>query len=106
MQTYDARKVFLPYCIKRLEDGRYIVLNRRDKPLGIHAADHVVYETHPTVCKMDITPEIAKQLSWEGSDKVDAIYLYRGGVDPREEEHWRAYTDRLAVLSRLAVQVA
>ena len=42
-----VRSSHMPYCIQRLEDGRYIVLNRHYKPLGETTREWVTYETPP-----------------------------------------------------------
>lgn len=99
---YRARWVFLPYCIQRLADGRYIVLNRRYKPLGSFTSEWVTYENDPSACAMTITPEIAKRLSWNGSEDTDVIHLYADGCLPEDSaEHLRAYAERLSVFMTL-----
>ena len=105
MNTCEARWIFLPYCLYRLKDGRYIVLNRKYKPLGVRSSDWVVYEDHPSAASMKITPEIAKKLSWQGSDNLDVIHLYNDASIPNKgEEHLQAYANRLKVLMDLAVE--
>ena len=99
---YPARWVFLPYCIHRLADGRYIVLNRRYKPLGSFTAQWVKYEDDPSACALNITPEAAKRLSWKGSDDTEVIHLYSDACLPEESaDHLRAYSERLQVLMKL-----
>jgi len=43
----DFRTVALPYCLKKMEDGTYIILNRRYKPIGFNSQEHVIYEDYP-----------------------------------------------------------
>ncbi len=103
---YSFRRVFLPYCLKRLADGRYIVLNRQYKPLGVRSSEHVVYEDHPTAGRIEITPEQAVGLSWDGSNDLDLIRLYNGeSVDAVDgnTEHLKAYQLRLERLMHLKV---
>lgn len=104
MDTYEARWIFLPYCLHRLKDGRYIVLNRKYKPLGVRSSEWVIYEDHPSAAAMKITPAIAKNLSWNGSDDAEVIYLYSDGCIPNESvEHLQSYSMRLKVLMDLPV---
>ena len=106
METFSVRWIFLPYCLKRLEDGRYIILNRRYKPLGVSSNEWVAYETHPSTANIEITPAIARKLSWKGSDDIDVIHLYSDGCIPTvSAEHLRSYSERLSVLMQLGVEV-
>ncbi|GGX33146.1 hypothetical protein GCM10007242_45290 [Pigmentiphaga litoralis] len=97
-----ARRVFFPYCLKRLDDGRFIVLNRLYKPIGEQSRDHVVYETHSTVTEMKITPAIARKLSWSGNGMTEEgfIMLYRDGDLASNRG---AYLERLSLLMDVAV---
>lgn len=105
MKTCDARYIYFPYCLRRLDDGRYIVLNRQYKPIGSRTSDWVRYEDDPSAAAIKITVAAAKKLSWDGKDALDVIYLYNDGCIPTDSvEHWRAYSDRLNVFSKLAVQ--
>lgn len=106
MGTLEYRWVFMPYCIKRLKDGRYIVLNRDYKPLGIRTRDWVDYDSHPTAAKIKITAATARKLSWETKDDTDVIYLYNdGSVPTRSAADMKTYLAKLAVLAKLKVDV-
>ena len=95
----EARNFLFPYCIDHLPDGRYIVLNRNYKPLGIQTGDWVKYEEDPSAIALKITPASARKLSWEGSEALDRIYLYNDGCIPTDgAEHMKAYLQRLSVL--------
>lgn len=105
MPMHEARALCFPYCIQRIKDGRYILLNRNYKPLGIQDEAWVEYENHPTAMPMKITPATAKKLSWKGADDVERIYLYNDGCIPTEgDEHMAAYLNRLSVLMKISVQ--
>jgi hypothetical protein len=108
MNFYFGYRVFLPYCIKRLADGRYIVLNADFKPLGVPSFEKVDLETHSSGHTIHITPMLARKLSVSGSENLDCIYLYDGksmNGPPEEGERLAAYAARLAVLMRLKVEV-
>lgn len=95
--------IHLPYCLQRLSDGRYILLNRLYKPLGISSKDWVDYETHPSAFRpKGINSAVAQKLSWEESPALDALWLYKDGSKPTlSAEHWAAYSARLQVLASL-----
>ena len=100
----EFRHYFMPYCIQRLKDGRYIVLNRQYKPLGTFSGDWVDYDAHPSACKLKVTKAAAVKISWQGSDNLDVIHLYNDGTIPTTSaEHHRAYCDRLKVLMHLKI---
>jgi len=106
MEKLPARWAFMPYCIQRLKDGRYIVLNRRYKPLGVQTRAWVDYETHPSAAAMKITKAQARTMSWKDSDDLDVIHLYNDGCVPTgSAEHLAAYAKRLDVFMNLAVEV-
>lgn len=101
----EARAFLFPYCIKQLEDGRYIVLNRNYKPLGVQSGDWVVYEEHPSAINLEITKSIAEKLSWVGEGCTDTIYLYNDGCIPTDaKEHMNAYLKRLSVLAAVKLK--
>lgn len=104
MIKHDYRAIFMPYCLQRLQDGRYIVLNRKYKPLGQHTPEHVEYDMHPSACKINITPTRAARISYKASPDVDVIYLYNDGCIPTSSvAHMSDYLKRLAVLAALTV---
>lgn len=101
------RRVFFPYCLQRQPDGRYAVLNRNYKPVGlpVPSADHVDYaETGCLVSVSGLTAARAKKLSWDGKPDLDLIYLYDDGCVPTDSPaNWAAYCARLQVLARLEI---
>jgi len=98
------RLIFLPYVLKRLEDGRYVVLNRRYKPLGQITTEFVDYTPH-AVRLQGLTAKKAAAISYEGSNALDSIYLYADGCVPTGSiQAWTAYQKRLAVLAQLRVE--
>lgn len=95
----EARRFIFPYCIVHLEDGRFIVLNRNYKPLGVQTEEWVDYDQHPSAIRLAITPAVASKLSWNRSDSIDRIYLYDDGCVPTDSaDHMKAYLERIAVL--------
>lgn len=106
MEKTSGRWVYMPYCIEQLSDGRYIVLNRRYKPLGMHTKDWVTYETHPSAHQLKISPAVARKLSWNESADTQRIHLYGDSCVPSASDvHLRAYAERLRVLMELTIEV-
>jgi len=101
----ELRYTHFPYCLKRLSDGRYIILNRNYKPLGNQTGNFVTYETDPSVIAVKITPATAKKLSWKGEPDLNVIHLYNDGCIPTESAaHMASYCKRLGILLALKVK--
>jgi|SRR5689334_9443094 hypothetical protein len=103
MPLNDFRSVHLPYCIKKLESGEYVVLNREYKPLGFKTRDQVDYEAYPIAVNFArLTPATAAKLSHNGKDDTNQIFLYDDGCIPTDSAaYMRQYLDRLAILAKL-----
>lgn len=106
MPLGDVRSVHLPYCVKKQDDGTYVVLNREYKPLGFKTKEHVKYENYPISVKLSgIGPATAKKLSYKGSTDVDTIYFYNDGCVPTESAaNMKAYLERLGHFAKLKVR--
>lgn len=104
--TEDFRRVFLPYCLQKLDDGRYIVLNRLYKPLGVMTSDWIKYEDHPSACKIKgLTAKRASLISHRGLPDLESIHLYADGSIPTDsKENMNGYSQRLAALAKLTVE--
>lgn len=100
-----VRHLYLPYCLQRLKDGRYIVLNRYYKPLGNPRADWVNYDEHPSAQKIKgLTAAKAKAISARGDDDLDEIFLYNDGCLPtKSAADWATYSKRLELLAKLQI---
>ncbi|SFM56396.1 hypothetical protein [Nitrosomonas communis] len=106
MSRKDFRAVYLPYCIDRMKDGKYVVLNRTYKPLGFITSDILEYQAYPISAEIQgITPTVAAKLSWKGDSNVERIYLYNDGCIPTESDaNMDAYLDRLKILAKLKLK--
>jgi hypothetical protein len=99
----EARQVFFPYNIHRVDAGLYVVLNRNYKPLGMGTDEFVNYADYAVPLR--ITAAQAAKMSWNGATDVASIYLYDDGCIPtRSAAHMRAYLARLEVFSRLKIK--
>lgn len=95
----------LPYCLLRQPDGRYAVVNRRYKPVGMTTpkAEWIDYAAHPCLLELrGLTEAAARDISWNADTSLDRIYLYNDGTDPLSSAaHWDAYAQRLHRLGKL-----
>lgn len=106
MPLNDIRAAFLPYCIKRQDDGRYAILNREYKPVGFWTRAYVTYEDYPTLVRIKgLTLARAVKISYDGDTSVDSIFLYNDGCIPTHSAaNMTAYLARLAVLAELRIE--
>lgn len=95
--------VILPYCLKRNEKGKYIFLNRSYKPISFKTKEHLKYENFPVAHKiLGLNGKKAGNLSWNGSNDLEEIYLYRN--DPTSSvKEWNSYLKKLKFLSKLKI---
>ena len=105
--SFPFRWFFLPYCLHRQNDGRYAVLNRKYKPVGMCVTDFVAYANHPCLVTMGgLTPELAAKVSCTSSASLERIYLYNDECVPdASAEHWTAYAARLQELAKIQVEI-
>ncbi len=92
-----------PYCIKKLPDESFVVLNRDYKPLGFNTKDHLAYEQYPIAVRFArLVPATVAKLSVHGHTDTDFIFLYDDGSIPTESAaNMKAYLARLEILSKL-----
>jgi len=101
MAGEEFRRVYLPYCIARVEGHGHAVLNRLMKPLGMHGPDKVDLARHAVKLR-GLTPAKAEQLSHNRSGNVEHVYLYADGEAPTTSPGaWENYQRRLEVLAAM-----
>lgn len=96
----------MPYCLIPLQDGRFIVVNRKYKPLG-ETDGFVEYETHPSARRLvGLTEARIAKISCTGQPESDGrIYLYNDTQMPTgDAAAWSAYQARLHVLAQMTVE--
>lgn len=106
MLNYDFRCVHLPYCIQKLPNGAYVVLNRGYKPIGFNTDHYLDYEAYPIGVKFKrLTAKTITKLSHNGSTDAENIYLYDDGCIPtKSTQHMKEYLDRLQILAKLKLE--
>ena len=90
-----------PYCIKCVGKNEYIVLNRDYKPLGINTwVDD--YSVHPSVIKIRLTKQQAARLSFDKSDDLECVYLFKSTPELlSDKKEFANYMSRLELLASL-----
>ncbi len=108
MSLYDFRSVFMPYCLHKQPDGRYIVLNREYKPIGFFTRAHVKYEEYPIAVFLEgINSAMAAKLSPEGDTDTDDIFLYNDRCVPTDNAaNMNRYLSKLKLLAKLKIKNA
>jgi len=107
--TSAVGRYLLPMRLERLDDGRYIALNRYYKPIGTFSRDEVRYETSPGAFrfKAALTEHDARSMSFRGDANLEAIVLYDETCNPHASaDNWLAYSGRLDHLMKLGVDLA
>jgi hypothetical protein len=99
----EMRFTHFPYCLYKMDDGRYIMLNARYKPLGVNNRDNYVYEDHPSAMHLKgLTPKLALEIDAAKGEKPGRIYLYsKQRIPTRHPDAMEAYLRRLAVIMKL-----
>jgi hypothetical protein len=106
MSFYDFRSMFFPYCLKKQDDGTYVVLNREYKPVGFIPQGSVNYGDYPVCVEIKgIRAATARKLSHNDSDDTDEIYLYNDGCNPiKDKEYMAAYLKKLELLAKKRIE--
>jgi hypothetical protein len=106
MVLSDFRAVFLPYCLEKQADGRYVVLNREYKPVGFLTTEFVTYDQHPVLVKLKgLTAKRAALLSAKGDPGIERIYLYNDACVPTHDNaSMKAYLAKLEILAKLKIE--
>lgn len=103
-----------PYCVERLDDGRWIVLNRSYKPLGmtVPVTTWVDYTrgSHQVSFKRGELDEetlsvVATSVQRDEDAAIQRFYLYADACLPTAGPgHMAAYLERLAALANLVIE--
>ncbi len=102
----DFRAVYFPYCIERMADGTWVILNRQYKPVGFNTGDFIRYEDFPVSAKLEgIGPGVLKKLAYDGDGGGGKVYLYDDGCVPTHSKaNMDAYLKKLAILAKLSLE--
>ena len=97
------RDVFMPYAIMKLSDGRHIVVNRNQEPIGLNTGEFVDYDDYAVRFK-NLPPAKAARISCYGFADPDDIQLWDDGCNPfTNARHMKDYLHRYAMLLELKI---
>ena len=104
MPLYNIISVALPFCLKRLEDGTYILLNREYKPIGFKTKEQIEYKNFPVTHKIKgITKKTVEKLSWKGDNNLDTIFLYDGKNITSSINKMNLYLEKIKIISKYKI---
>jgi hypothetical protein len=98
-------RTHFPYCLKKQENGGYIILNRHYKPIGFCSKIYMVYEDYPIEFK--IKRLTASQIQKIAKNIVNEdVYLYDDGCVPTHTAStMKAYLKKLEVLMQIKINI-
>lgn len=104
--SLNAMGIFiLPYCLRRVGENRYVIVNRNYKMLGTISTEWQDYVATGPVFDLRITHSIARRLSCKKLPDLDHIHLYAGWNICEDVKGWDAYCKRLSRLSAMFPQL-
>ena len=98
------RRTHFPYCLKKQDNGKYIILNRLYKPLGFCTKDYIVYEEYPIEFEtIRLTKSQIEKLTKNAVDEF--IFLYDDNCVPTHSvAKMNEYLEKLRVLAQVKVK--
>ena len=101
----EVIRAYFPYCIRKTRRGWFQILSREHSQTSLSSEKDLSKEEDQYEIDLEITPDIATRLSWDGDSCTDVIYLYRDGYCRADvPDHLHAYLNRLALLAQLRLQ--
>ena len=102
MPKKDFRAIVLPYCLQKIKDGSYIILNRNYKPIGFNTNEHLRYEDYPICHRIKgINRKTAISLSYNNSNDIEKIYLYSNDCIPTNStDNMEKYLHKIATIAK------
>ena len=99
-------RYMLPYCLHKCKNGKWIILNRKYKPLGVFSDGWVIYGLHPSAfeLKTKMNEAVLKKISYNGEvvcedDGTVHVWLYCDVI-----QSWKEYMNRVRVLMSRIVE--
>lgn len=103
----------LPYCLERLPDGRWIVLNRAYKPMGtttpraefIDYGDPYALAFEHGELDRETQSVISTSVDFDDEGEPARLYIYQDDSSPMKGPiEMEAYLERLAIMANLRVK--
>ncbi len=105
MDKTDFRTIYFPYCLQQQKDNKFVVLNRKYKPLGFFTSEFLNNEEFPVLVEFHgLTEKIVMELAVDGSTNKENIYLYNDECVPtNDKKSMEKYLKKLELLSKLKI---
>ena len=102
MPITNPRAIYFPYCLKKLDSGSWVLLNRNYKPLGFITDDFIDYSDYPISMKITgLGKKTLEKLAWNKEIEGD-IYLYNDATVPTlSAKNMAAYLKKLEIILKL-----
>lgn len=95
--------IFMPYCIKKMEEDSWVFLNRNYKPVGLRTDEFVDYRRH--AINVRLTFSTLQKLSFRDLNKdenIHTVVLFNDGCTPyTSKKSMESYLKKLAVIAKL-----
>lgn len=106
MPQPSLRALYFPYCLRRLDDGSWIILNRNYRPVGHGGSSYPDHEgIHPNFRIPNLTNSQIRALSHTGEADGNDVYLYNDGCVPTNGvRHMDDYLRRLRTLMWISLK--
>jgi len=101
-------RIDLPYCLKKLNNGYWIFLNREYKPIGYASYDWIDYLKHPSAFKFRRDPteklkKICKTINEDKKNEEISFYFYDDSCKPYSStKATQSYFERLKKIYNLS----
>ena len=111
MALRTFREAFMPYCLTKLPNGKWVILNREYVPLGYTtaASSSIDYQKiiEESAVPLKLTPKKIAKLAAVGlNDKRDTsqrFWLYNDSCAPFNKKYKDAYLEKIKLLMDLEV---
>jgi hypothetical protein len=100
----DVRWQFLPYAVIKQPSGKYVIVNRRYKPIGT-IDNSVWYDYERYAVHLKLTTAKRKKIAYSENEKEGVFWLYGGSAAPVDKQRKDEYFKRLSVLMDVIVKL-
>ena len=104
MEIVYFDQIYLPYCLRRLDDGSWVALNRKYKPVGFNTRDWTDYDDYPVSFNFGPRDEkVLRTLSVDDDQIEGIVYLYSDSCAPdRSPRDASNYFNKLGKLMKMS----
>jgi len=99
----NTRWALFPYCMEQNDDGSWVFLNRKYKPIGMNTGEWIKYDDYPVRFFLKgLGPATRAKLDIHGKGTDRRIYFYNDATVPtKSAKNMKAYLARLEIIMNL-----